>query len=392
MAATTIISDNGDKVYIDQIDFSKRVDKVPPRIYRIRVNPDTGRPFLLAESDRYKVSTRRYGKHNEYKKMITSAFMETEGTLGALFNGLKGAGKTMLAEDICNDVLDVGMPVIFIDFAAPAALITAVAKQVGPCVIFFDEYGKFYKEDERSMMLAFFSSNELKKTLFLITTNSLIELNDFMIDRPSRFRYRINFGGVSDDVVTEMIEDLKLESCIVEYLSEYCKTHKVSYDVMNTIIRPATDSRTVKEFNDKLSVLNVPQAIHPFIRPITVTYNGEKWADEIVITEVDGDVTLTLYKTGSATPEYECKINWLTAKKVLINATTYNVDFDDAVSAKLDRCFQTHQPRAYRQMSDEASQDRYNRMVNRGPGDNSPNHPNGRFGSFGRQHHHDGDE
>jgi adenylate kinase family enzyme len=357
MSIDTLIIDEGRHITIDLLDLSKRIDKVPAMVYHIRMTAD-GRSVLAKSRDKFVVPKKRFGKHELYKKEILARYLECKDSMGALFNGLKGAGKSMLAEDLCNEVIKMGYPIIHIDSELPPSLIRKYMKFIGPCALYFDEFGKYYKEEQRNGMLTFFSDTSHEKVLFLVTSNTTMELNDFMIDRPSRFLFRINFDGVDAELMTEIIEDWKLEPTISEYLIEYCKVHRVSFDVINAISRPAMDSRTVKEFADKLKVLNVPQAIFPRIRVRSVIYNGEPWKGDYKVDEENGKLSIQLFKLGEVEAEYSGEVEWLTAKKIMLSTGVYNVEFDAALTVKLNRSFAPYKFAAERESPDYDSEEK----------------------------------
>lgn len=331
----TILTDVESHIKIDNLDLSRQIPKVPPMVYRIGIVDE--KPVLVKDRVKFNVPTKRFGTHDVLKKQISSEHINAEGCTGVLLVGLKGAGKSLLSEDICNDAIKAGFPVLMIDQGFTDKLIKSMIKIIGPCVVYFDEYGKIYKEEERNQMLTLFSDTSLKKILWLITANATYELNDFMINRPGRFLFKIDYNGMAEDAILEVVDGLSLEPLILEYLLEYCKCHTISFDVLRVLVKVATDCTTVKQFEDKIKIHNVPDAIHINYHLQEVTLDNAEFEGDAVVENKNGNITVTLRDKTDAKVVDESIVNWPTVKKVALGEDQFRVFVNERVMIKVRR-------------------------------------------------------
>lgn len=174
---------------------------------------------------------------------VRNVYIKSGKQLGILLHGLSGMGKSMLAKQLCMEmVTKCQMPVIIFDFNS-AEHIADILKQVNqPSVIFLDEFEKMfagndveskpYQEQNEllsildgtnvSKHIFLFTANEKSerqnylltlldgvmnhKHLFLFTCNDVNKINPYMLHRPSRIRYHFRFDRVPKEIAHEIIE------------------------------------------------------------------------------------------------------------------------------------------------------------------------------------------
>jgi GTPase SAR1 family protein len=198
------------------------VDTLPPAIYRFAADPAGW--WLEKVTDRYTFPYKIYGVNDAIIDRIKRAWCGLPASFGVLLNGLKGTGKTITAQQIVNWALDEGIMVLNVHNPVPLADIMAHVNQ--PMVILFDEFEKTHDADEQQKLLSALdglSRNEFKR-LFIFTTNKK-EVNDNLIDRPSRIRYIWEFDRVGSDLIEMLVNDLlepslaHLKPEIISYLN-----------------------------------------------------------------------------------------------------------------------------------------------------------------------------
>jgi hypothetical protein len=133
---------------------------------------------------------------------VVTSWNATNKNMGVLLNGIKGTGKTVTAQLICNKM---ELPVIIIPFMHDGLLdfLNSIQQDV---IILIDEYEKIFKNASMllSIMDGVFKNNN--RFMFLFTTNDLhIEAN--MLQRPSRIRYIKTFSDMTLDVIMEVVND-----------------------------------------------------------------------------------------------------------------------------------------------------------------------------------------
>lgn len=215
--------------------------KLKPGIYSYHVN-DFGW-FLRCDQEKFEFPFKIYGHRRDIIDHISIAWTSLSTNLGVLLNGLKGTGKTVTAQEVCNWCVDNDIPVLVVESPLPLAVILAHIRQ-DICVL-FDEFEKTHpvtdEHDQQQGLLSLIDGTHRShdRRLFLFTTNTA-KLNDNFINRPSRIRYRWQFGQLEPKIILELIDDL-LDPALVDLrtpLLSYIDSREViSIDVVKAIIQ-----------------------------------------------------------------------------------------------------------------------------------------------------------
>lgn len=164
-------------------------------------------------------------------------FKTTNKNLGIIYNGLKGAGKTIAAKLLCNQLRDLPVLIVSSYFQELQNFIQLINFE---CIIFIDEAEKIFPEDDIESSSALLRSIDGiysgARKLFILTTNQL-KLNENLIDRPSRIRYVKEFSGVTDKAISELISDKLIDKSLsVLVKEEVKKLNFVTIDIVENII------------------------------------------------------------------------------------------------------------------------------------------------------------
>lgn len=121
---------------------------LPKGIYEVKESM-TGY-YLNRLGDSFVFNYKLYGINNEFIDHFVKTYNNTTGNLGVLFNGIKGTGKTVTAEEPCNRLK---LPVIIVKSCkGEDDMLEFLATQINfDCIFFFDE--KEFKES--SSVLSF---------------------------------------------------------------------------------------------------------------------------------------------------------------------------------------------------------------------------------------------
>lgn len=124
--------------------------------------------------------------------------------LGVIFNGIKGTGKTLSAKLLCNAI---GLPVVIVQNNVDG-LLPFLQSLNFECVIFIDEAEKTFKrgEDDDVLLRLIDGVYNAKRHLYILTTNQLT-LNDNLLGRSGRIRYRFEFNNLLPSAIEAYIDD-----------------------------------------------------------------------------------------------------------------------------------------------------------------------------------------
>lgn len=272
-------------------------DHLPAGVYNLEVesHPMTGTKLkFVRHADRYSLPEKRFGARNRHLARVRADYDITNPALGVLLKGLKGSGKSMFAEELGNHIVGMGLPVLQIEQAFDLDILRVALSMIGPCMLYFDEFGKIYQEEEsRAKLLALFSDSTLNGVLFVITGNSDEEFTDALMNRPGRFRYRLHFKGLTVDDVVEVAEHYHVPQQLHMGLIRYVAKNVISYDMLITVCTLIREFKNEEEVREYLSILNVPEWEYPNLHVTAVRFDGKLQAVAQVNWQ-DGELSFNL--------------------------------------------------------------------------------------------------
>ena len=138
------------------------------------------------------------------KTWESRTFVEGNKNLGVIFNGIKGTGKTLSAKLLCNAI---GLPVVIVQNSSDG-LLPFLQSLNFECVVFIDEAEKTFKkgEDDDILLRLIDGVYNACRRLYVLTTNQLT-LNDNLLGRPGRIRYRFEFSNLLPQAIEEYLDD-----------------------------------------------------------------------------------------------------------------------------------------------------------------------------------------
>lgn len=184
-------------------EVTSQVDKLPIGVYKLQFNEMRGIFYLSHVNEKFEFPYKLYNTENEFVSRVKKTWDNTTANMGILLNGIKGTGKTVTAEQICNNM---NQPVIIVsqNYKGLTNFLNEFQQDI---TVFIDEYDKIF---ERSNNLLTVMDGALKTTsriLFLMTTNNQwVETN--MLQRPSRIRYIKQYGDLPLNVIMEVVDDM----------------------------------------------------------------------------------------------------------------------------------------------------------------------------------------
>lgn len=289
--AKPVAYDDGLRVYLLEVDRNALKDDLPAMIYDLK--PTKNGPILVKVTQGFELPKRLLGTViHERRDKIVNAFMSGRRPLGAMGIGQKGTGKTEQMQVICNTLIGKGVPVIRIAEPCSKSDIELAVRMAGRCVLFFDEYGKVYKDHKeeseqlKNELLTLFSDASLGSVLFLLTDNSTRNFNDFLLERPTRIRYRFDYAGCSRDIVEDVCKINKLSKVITDWVVQHAAQSGESIDGIMAICSEGKEAKSLPEFIEAFSILNV-------IKPKYLEVTGSTTNGDVTVSVADKIVTVT---------------------------------------------------------------------------------------------------
>lgn len=213
-------------------------DKLPVGVYHLLFDDRIG--YYLNKKEDFKLPSKIYGDHSIVERWLTSYRTNDTKNLGIVLSGLKGTGKTITAQMLCNESK---LPIILITDGFDGSDFVNFMSQpeLNECVVFVDEYEKIYPSGYNSKVnvtdfLSLMDGNFKSHKIFLLTVNEF-KINEFLINRPSRIKYRKIYEQLEYDVLEEVIEDLLINKNFKDSIIQFFnKLDFTTFDILISMI------------------------------------------------------------------------------------------------------------------------------------------------------------
>lgn len=177
-------------------------EKIPSGIYSVVYDRNKNSFFLTKQKDKFIMPSDIWmePRREMELKYIKNSINKTSKNIGILFNGVKGTGKTLLAEMICNSI---DCPVIMVENTEESTnneMLKFLVNEIKQdCIFLFDEFEKKFKPEEQQFLLSIVDGvhNTEHKKIFLFTCNDL-NVDENFLGRLSRVAYILNFDYIND--------------------------------------------------------------------------------------------------------------------------------------------------------------------------------------------------
>ena len=246
------------KIFKDTLTVS---DRLKPAVYSIGFNQMTG--YSLNIHSPLTVTEKLYGSHEKKVDKIIRSFDAFNRSMGVIFSGDKGIGKSIAARMLCEKMVAKGYPVIMVENNYPG-IVDFIDSIQQECVVLFDEFEKKFRaskddDDETSdqdNFLSLFDGTSQTKRLYLVTCNEIYDLSDFVVNRPGRFHYHICWEYPTADEIRMYLED-KLEPKYygqIDAVVNFSIRVQLNYDCLRAI---AFELNLGEKFVDVIDDLNI---------------------------------------------------------------------------------------------------------------------------------------
>lgn len=276
------VSDSG--VYVIDNSVDTRVDQLPPAFYKIEVHPELG--FLLVQTKEIRLPREIFGAKTTTmraeKIMNTFTDRVNDGckNTGVLLSGIKGSGKTLLANDLCVRAVQSGMPVLIVSNAFNGSGFTSFIKDIEqPALVLFDEFDKVYKDnDDQNGLLTLFDGAGVINKMFVLTTNTN-SVSEFLLNRPSRIRYHYEYKKLPRETMVDYL-DAKLvhKQHYDNVLMLWDMVHDLNFDILQSLVEEINRYGDKVRFIDIIRDMNIAIVEYGrgYYNVVSASINGEQ--------------------------------------------------------------------------------------------------------------------
>ena len=250
-------------------------DKLAPAIYTVDCGQFEG--FYLLHHDNFEITEKLYGHHEAKVDKIINSFNNFTRSMGVIFSGDKGLGKSIAAKLLCKKMVKNGYPVIMVqdNFDGLSNFIDSIQQE---CIVLFDEFDKVFRNQDKDGNITFESQENLLslfdgtssniKRLYLLTCNDVInDLSDYLLNRPGRMHYHIRWDYPKENEIEEYLHDNLNEKYYneTEKVVKFSYRSRLNYDCLRAI---AFELNLGISFEDAIKDINI---INIESTPISIT-------------------------------------------------------------------------------------------------------------------------
>lgn len=195
----------------NSIDFNSpitAITSIPLGVYIPRYTDMRG--MFLTKTNDFKYLDEYY-LLDKFEDHVLQSFNSSDKSLGVLYLGLKGSGKTKRAHKLA---LDSGLPVLYIQdlniINRPTWKDVIGSDIFNNFVIFIDEYEKKLEDETSVALLEWLDGSTNNKQLFILIGNEKAnnKFSNPLIDRLSRVLWRKTFGSLEEAEVRQLVYKL----------------------------------------------------------------------------------------------------------------------------------------------------------------------------------------
>lgn len=254
-------------VQIFKLNEDTILDKLPARVYSVNFHPLMGFSLNILKKS-LDLPNKIYGKVQQRTEKCIETYKSRTASTGILLTGDKGTGKTLQMAYLANKVIsELNLPVIMITEPHAGAQFTSFIESIGECCLIFDEFGKMYRASrasqeadieapQQSSLLSLMDGVDKTKRMIILTENSEYDINDFMLNRPSRIYYHFKYKKLEEESIIGYCKDINIKETIINDILDISRKSKLfSFDMLQSITEEHL--RFGSSVQDSISDLNI---------------------------------------------------------------------------------------------------------------------------------------
>lgn len=344
-----------DSVRIFSINPAATSNQLRPGIYSIQHDPIMGF-YLDIIQDELKTPSIIYGLMHERVKKCLTAYVERPASTGILLTGDKGTGKTLFMSLLADRVMkDLKLPVILVRTAYSGDQFEAFIQKIGECCILFDEFGKLYSKNKsgddtnnQSALLAILDGIDKTKRLIILTENSELSINNYLLNRPSRIFYHFKYSKLDDESIIGFCDINKTPEKVKNGILDLChRSFSFSFDNLQCIVEECKRFKILPQ--EAVKDLNIDVSNRPiYMEVISIEYKDPK--NHNLKHETKFKPTLTLVVKPDDDTNETCVIQFSDMNQP-------NVSFLDDLDEKIKKTLPSDMLNHLKRLANERSQE-----------------------------------
>lgn len=248
-----------------------------PAVYKI---VKEGGKYLCVKIEDFLVTPEKlYGDMGKHAEYFWNAYTRSDQSMGVLLTGASGSGKTVLTSVISNIGIMNNMPVIIVSEIQADINLIRYIDGLKNVTIVLDEFGKVFSLNLQDKALTMLSSGGADKKLFLITENNTHSVSKYILNRPGRVRYHIDYIRLDEKVFNEYCADFDIKpEFFKELKNKYESSPIFSFDHLSALVTEHQYNKDAS-FDELLTILNLGLLSKPKMLVLSAIYDMKEKKD-----------------------------------------------------------------------------------------------------------------
>lgn len=206
-------------------------------IYYVKWSNEYKNYFLEPYQDKFPIPDKIYGDIEKIAYKVWNEYVIRKKSTGILLTGAPGGGKSLTISLISNLALKAGMAVIMLQKVKIDNNLIHWLSTLTNVVLFLDEFGKMINRTDQEQMLTMFSDINGSKKIYLLTENKIHQVSEFILNRPGRVRYHVNFDKIDKKTLEDYCADHNVDKAFYRDLEQKYKiSSKFTFDHLQCVI------------------------------------------------------------------------------------------------------------------------------------------------------------
>ena len=206
-------------------------------IYFVKWSHETKSYYLEPYLDKFPLPNKIYGEISKIAYRVWNAFTIGKKSTGILLTGAAGGGKSLTISLISNLALQNNLAVVIVQKVNIDNNLIHWLSTLTNVVIYLDEFGKLISRSSQEQMLTMFSDVNGSKRIYLLTENKKNYVSEYILNRPGRIRYHVNFDKIDKATLEEYCKDSGVSNNFYKELEQKFKTAAVfTFDHLQCLV------------------------------------------------------------------------------------------------------------------------------------------------------------
>lgn len=208
-----------------------------PMIYYVKWSHEYKDYYLEPYQDKFPIPKKIYGNIEAIAYRVWNDYVISNKSTGIILSGAAGGGKSLAISVISNLALKNKLAVIILQKLRIDNNLIHWLSTLTNVVLYLDEFGKMINRSDQDQMLTLFTDVNGSKKIYLLTENDTDKISHYIMNRPGRVRYHVDFNRIDKETLEEYCKDMGVHPDFYKDLEmKYKSAYIFTFDHLQCIV------------------------------------------------------------------------------------------------------------------------------------------------------------